>query len=414
MDKKARIATLVSITAVMLVLALMVFAAPKKCNNNQDDDNDGLVDYPADPGCSSQSDNAETSPSLVCDNGIDQTNDRDNLADYRLSGGDPGCVSVTDTSEVDGECDDSLDSSDRDILSDATDPGCTSTSDQSETDGDCDDLDDEINDADSLTDSTDPGCTSTSDSSEVDGECDDTADNADADTLVDYPADSGCTSFSDSSEVDGACDDGIDNDNDGLVDLSDAGCTSTSDSSELGIAACDNGVDEENDRDTLSDFRLSGGDPGCTSATDNDERDGECDDQINNDFDGAIDYPTDAGCTSFSDPSELGAVQCDDGADNDGDTHPDMVDSKCASMTDTDESPRDFCSDTDGGQVFGTQGTVSGDDESVSFSNTDFCIDSTTLKEYYCGAQWQDYVPLSTNFNCAGNVSTTCSNGACI
>lgn len=242
MNKKAKVATVVSVILVAAILALMVFAAPKKCNNNVDDDNDGLVDYPNDPGCSSNTDNTETSTSLVCDNGVDETNDADTLADYRLSGGDPGCSAVTD----------------------------------------------------------------------------------------------------------------------------------------------------------------------------NDERDGQCDDRINNDIDGAIDYPTDAGCISFSDPSELGTVQCDDGTDNDGDTHLDILDSKCASMTDNDESPRDFCNDTDGGQVFGTQGTVSGDDESVPFSSTDFCVDSTTLTEYYCGAQWQDYAPLSTNINCASNSSTICSNGACV
>ena len=45
---------------------------------------------------------------MICDNGVDQTNDADTLADYRLSGGDLGCVSVTDGSEVDGQCDDTF------------------------------------------------------------------------------------------------------------------------------------------------------------------------------------------------------------------------------------------------------------------------------------------------------------------
>jgi hypothetical protein len=34
-------------------------AAPKQCNNNIDDDADGLIDYPADPGCASNGDNSE-------------------------------------------------------------------------------------------------------------------------------------------------------------------------------------------------------------------------------------------------------------------------------------------------------------------------------------------------------------------
>lgn len=271
MDKKARIAAISALVVVMSIVAIMVFAAPKQCNNGSDDDNDGLVDYPADPGCSAANDNSETSVSLVCDDGADQANDRDVLADSRLSSGDPGCSSVTDSSEIDG---------------------------------DCDDLDDEANDRDSLTDSTDPGCTSTSDASEVDGECDDLSDNADTDSLIDYQVsggDPGCVGTSDLSEVDGDCDDGTDNDNDGLADLSDPGCTGTSDSSELGTGVCDDGVDQANDADALADFRVSSGDPGCVSATDLSERDGPCDDTFDNDGDSFADYLVDPECGGYAD-----------------------------------------------------------------------------------------------------------------
>jgi hypothetical protein len=34
----------------------------KQCNDNKDNDNDGKKDYPADPGCSSKTDNSETDP----------------------------------------------------------------------------------------------------------------------------------------------------------------------------------------------------------------------------------------------------------------------------------------------------------------------------------------------------------------
>jgi len=209
MNKKAKIATVVSLVVVLFVLSVVVLAAPKKCNNSIDDDNDGLTDYPADPGCSGMNDNSETSSSLVCDNGLDESNDRDTLADYRLSGGDPGCTSTTDSSEVDGECD----------------------------------------------------------------------------------------------------------------DLSD------------------------NDLDTHADF-------------------------------------------------------------ND--------DSKCISYSDSSESPKDSCTDTDGGIDGSTQGTVSGDDDDVPFSSTDFCIDTTTLNEYYCGVKSQDYDPLSQSIDCGGNATGSCSNGACV
>lgn len=213
MDKNGKVVTMGVLTVVLLALAFVVYAAPKKCNNNIDDDNDGLIDWPNDPGCSSRTDNTETSPSLVCDNGADETDDADALADFRLTNGDPGCTSATDPSEIDG--------------------------------------------------------------------------------------------------------------------------------------------------------------------------------------------------------------QCDDLSDNDGDTHVDFGfpnDSKCETFSDNDESPRDFCNDSDGGINVVTQGTVSGDDNSIPFSNTDFCLTNTTVREYYCGGYNNDYNPLTTDFNCAALNTTmvNCVNGACV
>jgi hypothetical protein len=73
------------------------------CSNGIDDDCDGLIDFPADPGCASPEDDNERGPGLVCDDGID--NDNDGVADYVVPGcgqvGDPGCSSVTDPTEVD-------------------------------------------------------------------------------------------------------------------------------------------------------------------------------------------------------------------------------------------------------------------------------------------------------------------------
>ena len=139
MDKKAKIATIISITAALLVLALMVFAAPRKCNNGVDDDNDGLIDYPADPGCSAGNDNTETSSALVCDNGVDEANDADTLADFRLSGGDAGCTSATDNNERDGPCDNNFDDDGDGLIDRPSDPECGSFADVehecSDTDG---------------------------------------------------------------------------------------------------------------------------------------------------------------------------------------------------------------------------------------------------------------------------------------
>lgn len=76
------------------------------------------------------------------------------------------------------------------------------------------------------------------------------------------------------------------------------------------MATCSNGVDD--DCDGMTDF--AGGDPGCASALDTDERGpgNACDDGLDNDGDGLIDYavegctPTgDPGCTSPADTSEL-------------------------------------------------------------------------------------------------------------
>lgn len=75
--------------------------------------------------------------------------------------------------------------------------------------------------------------------------------------------------------------------------------------------ACNNGIDD--DCDGLTD--LAGGDPGCATATDTDERGpgNACDDGVDNDADGVRDYVLsgcgtvsgDPGCTSPTDVSEL-------------------------------------------------------------------------------------------------------------
>lgn len=65
------------------------------CADKLDNDKDGKIDYPNDPGCSSATDNDETDPPLAaCTDGID--NDGDGKIDYPA---DPGCTSATDTDE---------------------------------------------------------------------------------------------------------------------------------------------------------------------------------------------------------------------------------------------------------------------------------------------------------------------------
>ncbi|MBP6926369.1 MAG: DUF11 domain-containing protein [Candidatus Pacebacteria bacterium] len=68
------------------------------CNDGADNDNDGLTDFPSDPGCSSANDTNETNVAPVtyaCNDGAD--NDNDGLTDFPS---DPGCSSANDTNEI--------------------------------------------------------------------------------------------------------------------------------------------------------------------------------------------------------------------------------------------------------------------------------------------------------------------------
>jgi hypothetical protein len=73
---------------------------PPECSDgiNNDPAEDTLIDYPADPGCTSPTDTSESPnppPLVECNDGID--NDGDGFIDYPA---DPGCTSVTDTTEA--------------------------------------------------------------------------------------------------------------------------------------------------------------------------------------------------------------------------------------------------------------------------------------------------------------------------
>lgn len=65
------------------------------CNDGLDDDGDGLIDFPDDPGCADANDSNERGPDFVCDNGLDD--DLDGLIDFPA---DDGCLSPTDQSEA--------------------------------------------------------------------------------------------------------------------------------------------------------------------------------------------------------------------------------------------------------------------------------------------------------------------------
>ncbi len=78
-----------------------------QCNDTVDNDGDGLIDYPADPGCSNATDNDESNGGTTggpgtpaCRDGRD--NDGDNLVDYPS---DPGCDNADDTNEFNAPID---------------------------------------------------------------------------------------------------------------------------------------------------------------------------------------------------------------------------------------------------------------------------------------------------------------------
>lgn len=213
-----------------------------QCDDGLDNNEDGRVDYPNDPGCVDALDNLERSPEELpeCANDIDD--DGDGLFDF---GEDPDCYAASDAREA-PECRDGVDN-DGDGRADfegfgRADLSCTCANDPTEgvqepvcSDG-CD------NDNDGLIDAEDPGCESPTDTDEFnEPACRDGLDN-DEDGRVDFPNDPGCEALNDLDEVDPdpipACSNGEDDDEDGLIDYpTDDGCSSAADQTEE--SACD-------------------------------------------------------------------------------------------------------------------------------------------------------------------------------
>jgi len=143
----------VTVTAVGTIVA---------CADGIDNDGDMLIDFPADPDCTSATD-LDEAHQPQCSDGLD--NDTDTAIDF---GTDDGCSSLLDDSEAGGAaCGNGADDDGDGLIDFPADPGCSSATDVSERDI--------------------PAC--------ADG-----ADN-DGDGLVDYPLDTGCTSALDMDET---------------------------------------------------------------------------------------------------------------------------------------------------------------------------------------------------------------------
>jgi len=230
------------------------------CANHFDDDGDGVADYPADPGCSSATDDSEML-SADCDDGMD--NDADGLVDFPA---DPGCFYAGDTSER-PDCSDGVDNDGDGLVDWPADPQCGNAQGLVEAPACADNVDD---DGDGLVDLADPGCSDANDADERSAlECDNGLDD-DGDGLVDL-ADAGCASGADASEHDPAlvCDDGLDNDGDGVADWpADAGCASLNDpdaTEQNAAIQCDDGIDQDGDA------LVDSADPDCADAGDDAE-----------------------------------------------------------------------------------------------------------------------------------------------
>jgi hypothetical protein len=98
-----------------------------QCSDGVDNDGDGKIDFPDDPGCSSYVDAVESAPP-ACMDGIDD--DGDGKTDFPA---DPGCASATDVSEADiPRCADGIDNDGDGAIDFPADPGCTSSLDDDE------------------------------------------------------------------------------------------------------------------------------------------------------------------------------------------------------------------------------------------------------------------------------------------
>ncbi len=307
---------------------------PTVCNNGEDDDDDGLIDFPYDPGCDSVDDSDEsdhcpnggTCPE--CGNQVDD--DEDGLIDF---GEDPGCASASD--DIEDNCGDESDPIVE--VSSGTMSGTTA----------------------GLTDDFAPSCGSAAGAPEavytltVPGTLDSLTldtNGSDYDTILYLRANECSTPVIDCDDDGG---DGLDS----LIELTDVapdvyylyvdGSGSSSGSYTLNVSgviadgeacdaaqvaagifscsfgyACSEGVcapaacndGEDSDGDTLIDYP---DDPGCSSPSDDDETDAcpdgptcpACSNGVDDDDDSIADYPDDPGCSAASDNDE---TDCED------------------------------------------------------------------------------------------------------
>jgi len=139
-----------------LDLAFVITGKPvPECSDGLDNDADGLIDFPADCGCTDALDNSEApNPVRQCNDGID------NEGDGKIDMADPDCADVCDNDEgPPPECNDGIDNDADGLIDFPADCGCTDALDNSEAPNPIRQCNDGIdNDGDGKTDMADPDC----------------------------------------------------------------------------------------------------------------------------------------------------------------------------------------------------------------------------------------------------------------
>jgi len=277
-----------------VVIPVLGQAPSPECSDGIDNDNDGATDYPNDFSCDSADDDDETNPKAKCQDG--QDNDGDGLVDFP---NDPGCDSNQDDDEYNApppQCSDSIDNDGDGLVDFPNDPGCSSSDD-----------DDEDQDVTGINLVANPN----SGTSPLDVTF--TCSVTDGDKPLDY-----IISFGDGTKTE----------YDDMAAFSQQTVHQYVVSNAFTFTATCKVIDVNNDWKIAS-----------TTVTVNPAHVPECRDGVDNDGDGAVDYPADFGCLSTEDDDESNPLaQCQDGLDNDGDGLVDFpVDPGCTSYQDNDE-----------------------------------------------------------------------------
>ena len=352
------------------------------CLNGLDDDDDGLPDYPNDPGCQRPEDRDETDPETppVCFD--DRDNDGDGEVDFPL---DFGCLSAADSDEVDlcgqGLRIDEYPTGAAFILTDTSGGGRTF---RGSCGGDGPErifaYENPFNAALEFTvdfpettnrtnlyvrrscanSGTELGCGPDGEAG-VEQRGTVTLERAAPGTyfiIVDTLLGIGgpVKLAVDVRRLPPGCSDTVDNDEDGFIDDDDPGCAALDDEDERDPPpnqrpACFDRAD--NDGDGLVDYPF---DPGCSGKGDEDETDppvpSQCSNGIDDDGDDRIDFPADIGCAARGDDSEENdrrAPQCNNRIDDDMDGITDYPEEPgCAAPGDrseADDATRPACAD---------------------------------------------------------------------